>query len=186
MSIILEPWPWYIGGPLIAITMIALLYLGKSFGFSSNLRTLCAMGGAGKHCDFFCFDWKLQSWNLIFLVGSVLGGFIAIHFLSTPEVAAPLTEATLVKLHALGFESAGTSYMPTELFGPKAFDSPKQLILLLVAGLLVGFGSRYAGGCTSGHAISGLSNFQLPSLYAVIGFFIGGLLMVHLLFPLIF
>ncbi|WP_430614962.1 YeeE/YedE family protein [Flavobacterium sp. JP2137] len=186
MHAILEPWPWYIGGPMIAITMVALLYLGKSFGFSSNLRTICAMAGAGKSCDFFCFDWKAQSWNLLFLVGTIAGGFIAFHFLSTADAAVPLAETTLVKLHNLGFESAGKTYIPTELFGPETFQSPKNLLLLLVAGLLVGFGSRYAGGCTSGHAISGLSNFQLPSLYAVIGFFVGGLIMVHLLFPLIF
>lgn len=50
----------------------------------------------------------------------------------------------------------------------------------------MGFGARWAGGCTSGHAISGLSNLQLPSLVAVLGFFAGGLLMTHLLFPLLF
>lgn len=186
MNALLDPWPWYVGGPMIAITMLALLYLGKSFGFSSNLRTLCTLAGAGKNCDFFCFDWKLQSWNLLFLIGSIAGGFISVTLLSQPEITTPLTEATVVKLNTLGFESAGKTYLPTELFGSDVFESPKQIALLLLAGLLVGFGSRYAGGCTSGHAISGLSNFQLPSLYAVVGFFLGGLLMVHLLFPLIF
>lgn len=186
MNAILEPWPWYVGGPMIAITLISLLYLGKSFGFSSNLRTLCSMAGAGKNCEFFCFDWKAQSWNLLFLVGTIAGGFISYHYLSLPEVVTPLSETTITKLHDLGFNSAGQAYIPTELFSVTAFESPKQILLLLLAGLLVGFGSRYAGGCTSGHAISGLSNFQLPSLYAVIGFFAGGLIMVHLIFPFIF
>ena len=59
-------------------------------------------------------------------------------------------------------------------------------MVLAVGGFLVGFGTRYAGGCTSGHAISGLSNLQLPSLVAVIGFFIGGLVMTHLIFPYLY
>lgn len=186
MNWIFEPWPWYVGGTLIAFVMLVLLLAGKSFGFSSNLRTICSMAGAGKTCEFFCFDWKAQSWNLLFLIGTILGGFIAMNFLSVESAAIPLGENTILKLKELGFESAGKQYIPSELFSLEAFTSIKTLALLLVAGLLVGFGSRYAGGCTSGHAISGLSNLQLPSLYAVIGFFIGGLIMVHLIFPLIF
>ncbi len=186
MEIILQPWPWYIGGIFIGITLILLLLMGKTFGFSSNLRVMCAAMGAGKSCDFFCFNWKAQTWNLLFLVGTIIGGFIAYHYLSWDNAAVPINEITVEKLNQLGFESAGKAYVPTELFGNEGFDSIKTIIILLVAGFLVGFGSRYAGGCTSGHAISGLSNFQLPSLIAVIGFFIGGLIMVHLLFPLIF
>lgn len=182
MSFIFEPWPWYIGGPIIALVMIALLYLGKSFGFSSNFRTLCAAMGAGKTCSFFDFNWKSQKWNLLFLVGAIVGGYVAANFLShnqVPEIAAHTTDY----LKNLGFNSVGTSYNPTEIFDVLTF---KNVIVLIVGGFLIGFGTRYAGGCTSGHAISGLSDLQLPSLIAVIGFFIGGLIMVHLLFPLIF
>lgn len=186
MHWIYEPWPWYIGGIFIATTLVLLLFMGKTFGFSSNLRTMCSMMGAGKTCDFFCFNWKAQTWNLLFLVGTILGGFIAYHYLSVDAAAIPLAENTLHKLQELGFDSAGKAYVPTELFGEEAFSSVKTILLLLVAGFFVGFGSRYAGGCTSGHAITGLSNFQLPSLIAVIGFFIGGLIMVHLIFPLLF
>ncbi len=186
MHWIYEPWPWYIGGLFIAATLILLLLMGKTFGFSSNLRTMCTLMGAGKTCDFFCFNWKAQTWNLLFLVGTILGGFIAYHFLSVDAAAIPLGDTTIAKLNDLGFESAGKAYVPTELFGEGAFSSLKTIGLLLVAGFFVGFGSRYAGGCTSGHAISGLSNFQLPSLIAVIGFFIGGLIMVHLIFPFLF
>jgi len=186
MHWIYEPWPWYIGGIFIATTLVLLLFMGKTFGFSSNLRTICSMMGAGKTCDFFCFNWKSQTWNLLFLIGTILGGFIAYHYLSVDDAAIPLSEKTLLKLQELGFDSAGKAYVPTELFGPDAFSSAKSILLLLVAGFFVGFGSRYAGGCTSGHAITGLSNFQLPSLLAVIGFFIGGLIMVHLIFPFLF
>ncbi|MDM1044048.1 YeeE/YedE family protein [Myroides sp. 1354] len=186
MHWIYEPWPWYMGGIFIATTLVLLLLMGKTFGFSSNLRTMCSMMGAGKTCDFFCFNWKAQTWNLLFLIGTILGGFIAYHFLSVNGAAIPLGESTIQKLNELGIESAGQAYVPTELFGEEAFSSIKTILLLLIAGFFVGFGSRYAGGCTSGHAITGLSNFQLPSLIAVIGFFIGGLIMVHLIFPLIF
>ena len=86
----------------------------------------------------------------------------------------------------LGFENAGKSLLPAELYGWNSVLSIKGLTILIIGGFLVGFGTRYAGGCTSGHAITGLSSLQMPSLIAVIGFFIGGLIMVHLLFPLIF
>ncbi|MCA5004671.1 YeeE/YedE family protein [Sphingobacterium bovistauri] len=182
MEILFGTWPWYIGGPLVALIMLALIKLGKSFGFSSNFRTICSAIGAGKSCDFFAFDWKAQKWNLLFLVGTIIGGFVAAHLLANNQVP-PISEDTISTLKSYGFESAGNTYLPTELF----FDmSPENIVILLVGGLFVGFGTRYAGGCTSGHAISGLSDLQWPSLVAVIGFFIGGLLMVHVLFPLIF
>lgn len=185
MNWILEPWPWYIGGPLIAAIMFLLLFGGKNFGMSSNLRTMCTIAGAGKRFDFFNFDWKSQRWNLVVVAGAIIGGFIAANSLST-DTAVKINPDTVSTLESMGFESAGEAYLPTELFANDAFTDPKALLILLIGGLLIGFGARYAGGCTSGHAISGLSNLQLPSLIAVIGFFIGGLLMVHLLFPLIF
>jgi uncharacterized membrane protein YedE/YeeE len=179
---IFETWPWYVGGPLVAIIMLILIKLGKSFGFSSNFRTMCAAFGAGRSCDFFDFNWKSQRWNLLFLLGTIIGGFVASNLLADNQ-AAPISEESIAILQEYGFKSAGKSYLPTELF----FDlTPKNVIILLVGGLFIGFGTRYAGGCTSGHAISGLSDLQWPSLVAVIGFFIGGLLMVHVLFPLIF
>lgn len=182
MDWIFESWPWYIGGPIIAFVMMALLYLGKSFGFSSNFRTLCSAMGAGKTCSFFDFNWKSQKWNLLFLTGAVLGGYVAAHILSDHQVPQ-ISAYTVEYLQDLGFDSAGKSYSPSELF--ETFNL-KTIAVLVMGGLLIGFGSRYAGGCTSGHAISGLSDLQLPSLIAVVGFFIGGLIMVHLIFPLIF
>lgn len=182
MEWITQPWAWYVGGTLIGVLMILLILLGKSFGFSSNFRTLCSAMGAGKSCSFFDFDWKAQRWNLLFLVGSVLGGAIAFHFLSDNQIPA-ISENTVAELKQLGFESAGTMYSPSEIFTDLSL---KNVLILLVGGMLIGFGTRYAGGCTSGHAISGLSDLQMASLIAVIGFFIGGLLMSHLLFPLIF
>lgn len=182
MEWITQPWPWYIGGPLVALIMLALIYLGKSFGFSSNFRTMCSALGAGKVNDFFKFDWKSQKWNLLFMVGSIIGGYVSVHYLSDHQIPA-ISSQTIVQLNELGIHSAGKAYSPTEIF---EVLSLKNIIILVVGGLFVGFGTRYAGGCTSGHAISGLSDLQLPSLIAVVGFFIGGLLMVHVFFPLIF
>lgn len=186
MEWIFKPWDWYVAGPLIASVMILLIMMGKNFGMSSNLRTLCTMCGAGKTSDFFKFDWRTQKWNLLVIVGAVLGGFIAEQWLSEAETITPISEKTVEQLHSIGIMSAGTTYTPTELYGDDVWSNPKTLAILLVAGLFLGFGARYAGGCTSGHAISGLSNFQLPSLIAVIGFFIGGLLMTFLVIPNLF
>ena len=184
LEFISQPWAWWVSGIVIASTMFLLLFFGQSFGFSSNLRTICAAAGGGKFVKFFDFNWRSQMWNLVFLVGAILGGFITKQFLSD---GAPviISESTISDLSKLGF-AAPTSAQPDELFSMEALFSFKGFLILALGGLMVGFGSRYAGGCTSGHAIQGLADLQLPSLIAVIGFFIGGLLMTFVLFPLIF
>ncbi|WP_426429621.1 YeeE/YedE family protein [Winogradskyella sp. HB-48] len=185
MELIKEPWAWYVSGPCIAIVMFLLLYFGRTFGMSSNLRTMCAIGGAGKLSDFFNFDWKSHRWNLTVMIGAVIGGFIAHYFLSNP-IDINLSAETINDLRELGFNNAGNSLLPPELFSWENVFTLKGMAILLVGGFLVGFGTRYAGGCTSGHAITGLSSLQLPSLIAVIGFFIGGLVMIHFIFPILF
>jgi len=185
MEFITQPWPWYVAGPLIAFVMFLLFYYGKKFGVSSNLETICAMGGLGKIHEHFNFNWKKNSWNLMFILGTIIGGFIAYQWL-TPSEVIDLNPKTVEELAALGFENAGSTFLPDEMFGVEALLSLKGILVLLGGGFLVGFGARYAGGCTSGHAITGLSNLELPSLLAVIGFFIGGLIMTWVLIPLIF
>ena len=185
MHYILNPWPWYVSGPLIASVMALLLYFGKTFGMSSNLRTFCTIGGAGKFSDFFKLNWKNESWNLIVVLGAVIGGFIATQFLSNDSIS-DLNPETVKELRGMGFENAGTTLVPDEMYNLEAITSTSGLLLLIIGGLLVGFGTRYAGGCTSGHAITGLSSLQKPSLIAVIGFFIGGLIMTNFILPLIF
>lgn len=185
MNWIYESWPWYVSGPLITLVMFLLLMIGKKFGMSSNLRTMCAICGAGKVVNFFEFDWKSQRWNLVVVIGVILGGFIAENYLSI-DTRVNLNQKVISDLRSKGFTNAGDAYMPDVLFSNDVLTDPKVLILLIIGGLLVGFGTRYAGGCTSGHAISGLSDLQLPSLIAVAGFFVGGLTMVHVIFPLIF
>ncbi|PWJ39948.1 YeeE/YedE family protein [Sediminitomix flava] len=185
MDWITQPWPWYVAGPMIALTLFLMLFFGKEFGISGNLRTICTIAGGGKYAEFFRFDWKSQKWNLMFLLGNVLGGFLANQFL-TPDQTISLSEKTISSLQELGFENIGASYLPEEIFSLSNAFSIKGFLILLIGGILVGFGTRYAGGCTSGHAISGLSNLQLPSLIAVIGFFIGGLIMTHFILPILF
>src|SRR5690606_22981661 len=123
MEWILAPWPWYVSGPLIALTMFSLLYVSKNFGMSSNLRTLCTICGAGKTSEFFRFDWKSQRWNLIVMLGAILGGFFASHFLSDNQIP-DLNPKTIEMLHVSGFESAGNAYVPSELFGKEALSDP--------------------------------------------------------------
>lgn len=185
LSAILSPWPWYVSGPLIACVMFLLLWVGGEFGVSSTLRTICSACGAGKKISFFEFDWKNQLWNIVFVLGAVVGGFVAANFLSYDELGSGVSQATVEDLRLLGV-SYQNNLLPTELISFSALQSWKGWVAMVGGGFLVGFGSRWAGGCTSGHAISGLANLQLPSLIAVIGFFIGGLLMVHVIYPLIF
>jgi uncharacterized membrane protein YedE/YeeE len=181
---ITQTWSWWFSGTMIAGIMFFLLYFGQSFGFSANLRTICAAAGLGKKTKFFDFNWKTQTWNLVFLVGAIIGGIIAKQFLSSGS-PVDISPETINDLSKLGI-SAPVSLQPTELFSLEAILSIKGFLVLAFGGLMVGFGSRYAGGCTSGHAISGLSDLQLPSLIAVIGFFIGGLVMTFFILPLIF
>lgn len=185
MDFITQTWSWYISGLLIGFVMFLLIYFGKTFGMSSNLRALCSFAGADKYADFFRFDFKAQNWNLVVLLGAMIGGFVAVHFLSAPANVT-LNPKTIQALTDMGFDTPDSKLLPDAMFGQAIFTNPKMIFILLIGGVFIGFGSRYAGGCTSGHAIQGLSNLQWQSLKAVIGFFVGGLLMVHFIFPLIF
>lgn len=146
---------------------------------------MCSMAGAGKFSDFFKFDWREQKWSLAIVLGAILGGFIAYNFLSDGS-GVQLNPQTITQLQALQIDAPDGKLLPDAIFSIEMMQTPKGFAILLIGGLLIGFGTRYAGGCTSGHAISGLSNLQLPSFVAVVGFFIGGLLMAHLLLPIIF
>ena len=190
IDFISQPWHWSISGAMIVVVMYLLLYFGQKFGVSSSFEALCALGGAGKKIKYFDFDWKRQDWQLVFLGGAVIGGWIGSTLLASPE-PVHLAEATVNDLQAIGVvvpqitESAGAGFLPLELFNFESLFSLKGFILIVIGGFLIGFGTRWAGGCTSGHAISGLANLQIPSLVAVIGFFIGGLVMTHFLLPII-
>ena len=168
---ILQPWPWYIAGPLIGLTVPTLLLIGnKSFGISSSLRHVCAACFPAD-IPFFKYDWKKEIWNLVFVIGVFLGGIIATNFLENPNTFV-LSQATITDLKALGINDF-SGLMPADLFSVETLFSVKGFIFFVLGGFLVGFGTRYAGGCTSGHAIMGLSNLQVPSLIATCCFMVG-------------
>ncbi len=183
-----QPWPWYVAGPMIALIMFILIFFGKEFGLSANLRIMCAADGAGEVSDFFKFDWQSQGWNLLVALGAMFGGYLAAHyFVPNGGDLAHVSQATVESLQALGIQvEAGAVPLVPEFYTWEYLFTWRGLFIIVGGGFLVGFGARYAGGCTSGHAISGLSALQLPSLIAVVGFFLGGLAMTYLIFPLIF
>lgn len=184
LEIIRKPWAWYVAGPLIGLTVPTLLLIGnKSFGISSSLRHICA-ACLPANIPFFKYDWKKEIWNLVFVLGIFFGGIIASYFLKNPNVFV-LSKATITDLSALGIKDF-SGLMPVDLFNVDVLFSVKGLIFFVLGGFMVGFGTRWAGGCTSGHAIMGLSNLQVPSLIATCCFMIGGFTMTHLLMPIIF
>ena len=184
IEFISQPWPWYVAGPMIALVMFLLLYFGNNFGVSANLTTVCSIAGAGKVADFFSFDWTKRLWNLVFVLGAVIGGYVASEYL-TAEPGIDLAQPTVAALNELGVSQPGAEFIPSSIFSWSNLFTLKGMIILVGGGFLVGFGARYAGGCTSGHAISGISDLQIPSMIAVVGFFIGGLIMTYFLLPVI-
>ena len=185
IEFISQPWPWYVAGPIISFVMFFFMYFGNRFGISSSFRTLCSMMGAGKTCDFFDYDWRIDKWRIFFVIGLIGGGFIA-HFLMTPEgQTVAIAQATVQELRGYGIVNPGEELIPKEIFSWSSLQTPRGIIMMVLGGFMVGFGTRYAGGCTSGHAISGLSELQLVSLIAVAGFFIGGLAFTYFVLPFV-
>ncbi len=178
-----QPWPWYIGGPLIGLIVPTLLILGnKKLGVSSSLRHICA-ACAPAHIDFLHYDWKKESWNLFFVGGILIGGCIAGLIFKDPLPVA-VSAATVRDLHQMGVGTSG-GLLPHDLFNWNNLLSLKGILIMIGGGFMVGFGTRYAGGCTSGHGIMGLSALQWPSLIAVISFFIGGIICTFFILPFI-
>lgn len=178
-----QPWPWYVAGPLIGLTVPLLLILGnRTFGISSSLRHICA-ACIPANIPFFKYDWKKESWNLFFVAGVLVGGFIAFNYLSNnaPMEVNPKLAQEMAGYGITNYEGL----IPKELFNWPALFTLKGFILMIVGGFLVGFGTRYAGGCTSGHSIMGLSNLQWPSLIATCCFMAGGFIMANLILPII-
>lgn len=183
-ELIKQPWHWVTAGIVIGLTIPLLLILGnKKFGISSSFRHICASCFPA-NIKFFKYDWKKEIWNLFFVAGILLGGFIASSFLQNNE-NINIAESTKERLTSYGITDF-SNLMPLQIFNWSNLFSLKGLIFFVIGGFLVGFGTRYAGGCTSGHSIMGLSNLQFPSLIATLCFMIGGIISANLLLPLIF
>ena len=176
-----QPWPWYVAGIIIGLIVPALLILGnKTFGISSNLRHVCAACFPA-NIKFFQYDWKKETWNFFFVGGILVGAFLATQYLST---GAPIEVSTALKSELASYGiNTYSSQLPPELFSFSSLLTLRGFFIMIVGGFLVGFGTRYAGGCTSGHAIMGLSNLQWPSLIATICFMIGGFFMANIILP---
>jgi uncharacterized protein len=183
MEVLQQPWPWYVAGIIIGLIVPVLLIAGnKHFGISANLRHACA-ACLPANIKFFQYEWKKELWNFFFVGGIIIGAFIAAKFLSSPapiDVNPKLVE----ELAGYGIKDY-SNIVPADLFNVENLLSAKGFILMVIGGFFVGFGTRYAGGCTSGHAIMGLSNLQWPSLVATICFMAGGFIMANLLLPFI-
>ncbi len=179
-----RPWPWYVAGPLIGLVVPLMLVVGnRALGVSSSFRHVCAACFPAK-IPFLRYNWKAEIWNLLFVLGIVLGGFLVVQVVGHTSMV-DISKQTIADLQRMGV-SYNSGLLPADIFSIGGLMSARGLLFIVVGGFFVGFGTRYAGGCTSGHAISGLSNLQWPSLIAVIGFFAGGLFVTHVVFPLIF
>jgi len=175
-----DPWPWYIVGPLMGATIPLLLFLGnKMLGASSSLRHFCAI--IPNRIDYFQYPVKEGMWNILFALGVVLGGGITYKYFYRADLVC-ISSATKADLMELGL-SDFSGLIPMEIFSYEHFWTIRGLLFTLVGGFLVGFGVRYAGGCTSGHGFMGLSQLSLSSFIAIMAFFAGGVLFTFLLLP---
>jgi uncharacterized membrane protein YedE/YeeE len=181
LEIIKQPWPWYIAGPLIGLTVPVLLILGnKSFGVSSSLRHICA-ACIPANIPFFKYDWKKEIWNLFFVSGIFLGGVIANNLLTNPDLIRinPKLAGELATYGITNYKNL----VPTDIINWHSLITLRGFIMIVAGGFLVGFGARYAGGCTSGHSIMGLSTLQW--LVATFCFMTGGFIMANFILPII-
>jgi uncharacterized membrane protein YedE/YeeE len=183
IEFIKQPWAWSVAGPLIGLTVPTLLIIGnKSFGISSSLRHVCAMC-IPANIPFFKYDWKKEVWNLFFVFGILLGGAIAVNLLDNPN-PVEVNPKLAAELAGYGITHYN-NLVPEDILNWQSLFTLRGFILMIVGGFLVGFGTRYAGGCTSVHAIMGLSSLQLPSLIATTCFMVGGFIMANLILPFI-
>jgi uncharacterized membrane protein YedE/YeeE len=187
LDLISQPWPWYVAGPLIGLTVPVLYWVGgKRFGLSSSFRHICSAALPGsRKLPYLNYDWRHKGmWNLFMVVGVFLGGLIAATWLASPDPVIGVSEATRADLAALGvMQNPGLH--PTQFFSWEGLTTLPGFVMVVVGGFLVGFGARYADGCTSGHAITGLATLQVSSLIAVLGFFAGGLVVTYFVLPLL-
>lgn len=184
LEFIKQPWPWFVAGPIIGLMVPLAMWIGnKRFGVSSSLRHICAACVPG-NIEFFRYNWKNESWSLFFVTGIVGGGFLADRFLMNYS-RVDISEKTIRELGRLGINNF-SGFMPVEIFNWHHLFSVQGMVMIALGGFMVGFGARWAGGCTSGHSITGISSFQLVSVVATVAFFIGGLFVTHFIFPILF
>jgi uncharacterized membrane protein YedE/YeeE len=177
-------WPWYVAGPIVGLLVPLALWIDcRRWGVSSSFRHLCAIGSPIRPA-YLRYEWKNESWSLFFVAGAVIGGFVGAHFF--PNAAIPnISPRTVAAIQAIGFDSP-RGLVPAEVFAIGQLATWRTFCMVIVGGFLVGFGTRYANGCTSGHAITGNALREWPSLVATVSFFIGGLITTYFVLPLLY
>ena len=161
-----EPLSWYIAGPLLGLMVPLLLVLKeKQFGISSSYHYILSL--LPTRISYFNYDRRQDQWQVFFAIGLILSGFVAIQFFGFSDafVVLPMKKYTVQASNIYQLNNA------VEFF---------------IGGILVGFGARYANGCTAGHCIMGCSQFALSSILATICFFIGGLIGSYFVVPQLF
>lgn len=183
LNFISQPWQWYVAGPAIGLIIVFLQWFdNKPLAASSSYRHVCA-ATFPSGIKFLNYNWKAESWNLFFVGGIFLGGLLAGTILTHPSNIA-ITNETTQQLHAAGLTDTN-GFAPAQLFSFSALQTISGFIIIVVGGFLIGFGSRYAGGCVSGHSMTGISDLQWTSLLATVCIFTGGIFAANILLPLI-
>lgn len=159
----MEPLAWYIAGPLIGITVPVLLLLReKQLGISSSFRVAGTL--LLPKVNYFRYDRKKDEWQVYFVLGILIAALLIFNL--TELGVPPETDA----LGKAIFQPYDLTYLPAFFAGS----------------ICIGFGARYANGCTAGHCIMGNSQLAFSSLVTTIFFFIGGLVATHFIVPLVF
>lgn len=148
--------PWYIAGPLIGLFVPIFIIVSGKQLGISSSFRVFVAAIAGKKIDYFNFNYRNDLWQIYFVIGLILAAIVHFQIIGLATVISP---------------------------EPYLEANP---VLFLLGGILIGFGSRYANGCTAGHCIMGNAQFSLASLVATFGFFLGGLTVSQFIIPLIF
>ena len=178
-----ETWPWYVAGPLIGLAVPALAFIGNyPFGVSTSLRHIVRLLLPRRKLAYFDYDIEPELWNLFLIAGLFFGGFLAALGGLPDQIG--ISAETRAALASLGVTNL-SGLIPAGVFNLQSLMDWPAIVLLVVGGFLIGFGTRYGNGCTSGHSITGLSILNPVSLLATAMFFVGGLVATHILLPLI-
>lgn len=154
------PMHWALAGTGIAAVTLALLFLAnRRLGLSSGLDDMCSLV---LRAPYFQMRSILsgRQWRLPMLLGLVLGGAMS-----------AITSGGWTPTWELGRFDAVVGVGPVG-----------KVVWMFIAGAFIGFGTRLGGGCTSGHGIFGLANFERPSLVTTLSFMAGGALTTNLLY----
>ncbi len=163
----MEPYlPWYIAGPLIGLIVPALLFLRqKQFGVSSSFSFI--LSHFLPKSSYFINAKTKSNWQFHFAVGILLSALASSYFISLEDLVIENVPNEI-------------PYLMGEIY------TSDNAFLFLIGGLLIGFGARYADGCTAGNCIMGVSQFSVSSIIATVSFFIAGVLTAQFINPLLF